>query len=166
MKCFNIHGHTYKAELTWKGVKKASIGYAVDFKEIKRVHLQWIDDKLDHGFIANPHDAAIIDLVRQQNNKLWVMTANGQGQYCNPTAENIALEMFCCLAYMTRISELDRFIAFDRIDLWETPNCKVSVCDSDVDQQTYEHVIHAQGFDLVEYVKQKGTLQYDDRLVQ
>jgi hypothetical protein len=45
-----------------------SIGYAIDFKEIKRVGLQWIDDYMDHCFIANPHDTVIIDAAKATGN--------------------------------------------------------------------------------------------------
>ena len=53
MKCFNIHGHTYLFELTFSFENMEEIGYAIDFKEIKRVFLQWIDDILDFCGIYN-----------------------------------------------------------------------------------------------------------------
>jgi hypothetical protein len=37
MKCFNIHGHTYLYELEFEFNEMEEIGYAIDFKEIKRV---------------------------------------------------------------------------------------------------------------------------------
>ena len=53
MKCFLPHGHTYLYELTFSFENMEEIGYAIDFKEIKRVFCQWIDDLLDHGAILN-----------------------------------------------------------------------------------------------------------------
>ena len=48
MKCFNVHGHRYKVEMGFEFDSNQfgdeSIGYAIDFKEIKRVGSQWIDD--------------------------------------------------------------------------------------------------------------------------
>ena len=60
MKCFNMHGHTYLYELEFEFNSMEAIGYAIDFKEIKRVGCQWIDDMLDHGFIVNPKDDDVI----------------------------------------------------------------------------------------------------------
>jgi 6-pyruvoyltetrahydropterin/6-carboxytetrahydropterin synthase len=168
MKCFNIHGHTYKADVTWRCFDKADIGYAIDFKEIKRVYMQWIDDYLDHGFIANPHDHKVIDLVNELGNKLWVMSLNGPGEYCNPSAENIALEMFYCLNFLTS-NNSNELIVLDKIELWETPNCMVTVdrtdaLDGPCSEQQYSNIQEIKGTQMLKYLKQKGTLEYDDRL--
>jgi 6-pyruvoyltetrahydropterin/6-carboxytetrahydropterin synthase len=53
MKCFNIHGHTYLYELTFSFESMEEIGYAIDFKEIKRVFCQWIDDIFEFYNIYN-----------------------------------------------------------------------------------------------------------------
>ena len=92
VKCFNIHGHCFDYELTFDYDEQKDIGYPLDFKEIKRVACSWIDDYLDHGFIANPHDEKIIHTCKELGSKLWVMSLNG-GKFCNPTAENIAQEI-------------------------------------------------------------------------
>ena len=70
------------------------IGYALDFKEIKRVGCQWIDDLMDHGMILNPKDEQVIQVVQNLNTKLWLMSLNGEGEYCNPSVENVAREVF------------------------------------------------------------------------
>ncbi len=170
MKCFNIHGHTYKADVAWRCFDKADIGYAIDFKEIKRVYMQWIDDYLDHGFIANPHDHKVIDLVNELGNKLWVMSLDGSGKYCNPSAENIALEMFYCLDFLTT-NNSNELIVLDKIELWETPNCMVTVdrtdaLDGPCCERQYNNIQEIKGAQMLKYLKQKGTLQYDDRLVK
>ena len=43
-KCFNAHGHRYHIKLTYSFQDMHEIGYIIDFKEIKRVGVQWIDD--------------------------------------------------------------------------------------------------------------------------
>ena len=98
MKCFNIHGHTYIYELTFEFNEMEEIGYAIDFKEIKRVGCQWIDDLLDHGFIVNPKDEAVINACKLTTSKIWYMSLNGKDEYCNPSAENIAKERQAQLA--------------------------------------------------------------------
>ena len=100
MKCFSLHGHTYLYSLTFSFEKMESIGYALDFKEIKRVYMQWIDDILDHGSILNPKDEIVIKAVNELGNKLWLMSLNGEGEYCNPSVENIAKEIFLSLIHI------------------------------------------------------------------
>ena len=37
VKCFNLHGHRFKLEVIFFYEDKKSLGYAIDFKEIKRI---------------------------------------------------------------------------------------------------------------------------------
>ena len=97
MKCFNVHGHTYLYELTFAFNNMEEIGYAIDFKEIKRVFCQWIDDILDHGMLLNPQDYELINVTGKLGSKLWLMSLNGEHEYCNPSVENIAKEVFLAM---------------------------------------------------------------------
>jgi 6-pyruvoyl-tetrahydropterin synthase len=97
MKCFNMHGHTYICYTEFEFNEMEDIGYAIDFKEIKRVGLQWIDDLLDHGMILNPKDTEVINAAKNTNSKMWLMSLNGEGNYCNPSVENIAKEIFLAM---------------------------------------------------------------------
>ena len=69
-KCFNAHGHRYHIKLTYSFQDMHEIGYIIDFKEIKRVGVQWIDDMMDHGFIVNPHDTLLINTLIDIETKL------------------------------------------------------------------------------------------------
>ena len=77
------------------------IGYAIDFKEVKRVFCQWIDDILDHGMILNPKDELLIRTTKEYGTKLWLMSLNGENQYCNPSVENIAKEIYLAMEILT-----------------------------------------------------------------
>lgn len=125
MKCFNLHGHTYTVHVTFECPHLEQIGYAIDFKEIKRIGMQWIDDYLDHAFIANPHDKTYIEAAQKEGSKLWVMSLNGDGKFCNPTAENLAIEIAIVLTKLFETFEPKLYV--DNIVLYETPNCKVQV---------------------------------------
>ena len=124
MKCFNMHGHTYLYELEFEFNEMEEIGYAIDFKEIKRVGCQWIDDLLDHGFIVNPKDEAVINACKLTTSKIWYMSLNGKDEYCNPSAENIAKEVFLA---MTILFQSYSNLRIHKITLYETPNC-YTVC--------------------------------------
>lgn len=160
MKCFNIHGHTYLAELTFEFNQLESIGYAIDFKEIKRVGCQWIDDELDHGMILNSHDKDLIDTTIKLNGKKWLMSLNGRGEYCNPSAENIVKEIFLA---MEVLFESYPSLRISHIKLAETPNCWTDCYRDSItieERKNWNDVNYAS---VKDYANEKGVVEYDDR---
>ena len=162
MKCFNIHGHTYLYELSFEFNEMEEIGYAIDFKEIKRVGCQWIDDILDHGMILNPQDTALIETTKSYGSKLWLMSLNGKEDYCNPSVENIAKEVF--LAMMVLFQSYKN-LRIHEVTIYETPNCS-TICSresiSDAEAAAWMGVRYAE---VNQYAIDKGMLEYDDRKV-
>lgn len=160
MKCFNIHGHTYLYELTFEFNEMEEIGYAIDFKEIKRVGCQWIDDLMDHGMILNPKDTKLIETTVEYGTKMWLMSLNGEGEYCNPSVENIAKEIFLAMEVLFAGYE---DLSIHKVTIYETPNCWTEcVQDSiaDFERVNWNKV----RFDEVNnYAKDKGVIEYDDR---
>ena len=160
MKCFNMHGHTYLCELKFEFNEMESIGYAIDFKEIKRVGLQWIDDILDHGMILNPQDTVVIDAAVNTGSKLWLMSLNGKDGYCNPSAENISKEIF--LAMMVLFQQYPT-LRIHNVKLHETPNCYVEcIKDSISDEEAHNWMINRYE-EVNKYALDKGVYEYDDR---
>jgi 6-pyruvoyltetrahydropterin/6-carboxytetrahydropterin synthase len=160
MKCFNLHGHTYKVEATWQYDDIEDIGYAIDFKEIKRVFGEFIEDYIDHAFIANPMDTIYIDACKNSGSKIWLMSLNGV-EYCNPTAENISKELFMIGDLLINHSEMG--LSMFEIKLWETPNAFVTVRRDGVNQ-TEKGLFHCYRYDLIaDYRKKLGIINYDDR---
>ena len=100
IKCYNLHGHRFGYELVFSFVEEHKLGYAIDFKEIKRVACAFIDDKLDHGAILNPKDRVVIECCEKLDSKLWLMSIFGEGEDCNPSAEHISKEMFLALSIL------------------------------------------------------------------
>jgi len=160
MKCFNIHGHTYLYDLTFSFKTMEDIGYTIDFKEIKRIGCQWIDDVLDHGLIVNPKDTVYIEAAKSINNKIWKMSLNGEGKYCNPTVENVAREVFIA---MEILFESYSDLKIHQIKIHETPNCH-TVCDYDsIPNVERENFRDTNFVSIKEYADEKGILEYDDR---
>jgi 6-pyruvoyltetrahydropterin/6-carboxytetrahydropterin synthase len=158
MKCFNLHGHTYLYEVSFEFEAVESIGYAIDFKEVKRVACQWIDDMLDHGMILNPLDVEVLKSVQATGSKLWTMSLNGRLEYCNPSVENIAKEIFLAMEVLfVQYPELK----MHELILHETPNCYTRCLGvSDVERDNWRKI----RFDEVDaYAKEKGIVEYDDR---
>lgn len=167
MKCFNIHGHTYLYELTFSFETVEEIGYAIDFKEVKRVFCQWIDDILDHGMILNPKDELLIRTTKEYGTKLWLMSLNGENQYCNPSVENIAKEIFLAMDILSKVlyRNSKTGLQIHKVTIYETPNCytdclRESISDSErllFSQYRWE--------EIKDYAEAKGVLEYDDRKI-
>lgn len=165
MKCFNIHGHTYLYELTFAFENIDDIGYAIDFKEIKRVFCQYIDDVIDHGMILNPHDYKLIETTKEYKTKLWLMSLNGESKYCNPSVENIAKELFLAMEILsnTLYSKAPTGLKINRIKIYETPNCYTECTIdsiSDVEKRNFYNVNQTT---IEQYALGKGVIEYDDR---
>lgn len=158
-KCFNVHGHTYLYELTFEFTQMDGIGYNIDFKEIKRVGCQWIDDILDHGAILNREDTVLVNASTQLQSKVWLMSLNGN-QYCNPTVENIAKELFLAMSILfgSRAG-----LEIKHVRLYETPNCYTD-CDEDsistVERMQFYRIRKKE---IEKYRDEKGVVEYDDR---
>ncbi len=160
MKCFNSHGHFYEAHLTFSFEQIEEIGYALDFKEIKRVYCQWIDDMMDHGAIYNPTDTDFIAPCIKHNTKLWLMSLNGKNNYCNPSVENIVKEIFLAMEVLT---ENFPILKIYEIKLFETANC-YTICNKDsITEQERLNWRLCRYNEVKKYANEKGIIEYDDR---
>lgn len=167
MKCFNIHGHTYIYELTFSFENMEEIGYAIDFKEIKRVFCQWIDDVLDHGMILNPQDTKLIETTKEYGTKLWLMSLNGKGEYCNPSVENIAKEVFLAMEILsdTLYKNTPTGLKIHKVKIYETPNCWTECITESISIRDRENFYTEREIEITEYAKAKGVIEYDDRKI-
>jgi len=162
MMCYNMHGHTYLCELTFEFNEMEQIGYAIDFKEIKRVGMQWVLDLMDHGFICNPEDHDVINACFSTNSKIWFMSLNGENQYCNPSVENIAKEIF--LAMEVLFKKYDN-LKIHEITLYETPNCYTKCIHESISEIERENWLNTNLEAVEMYRNEKGYIEYDDRKI-
>ena len=98
-KCEELHGHNWKVEVFIQRDKLDKIGMAVDFKKVKMI-LNQILDNLDHTYLNElPYFSAIggsasggkkVNPVRKKITKNKQKLSNG----VNPTSENIAKYIF------------------------------------------------------------------------
>ena len=155
VKCFNLHGHRFKVEATFEYGSKGALGYAIDFKEIKRIVGAWIDEKLDHACILNPNDEQLIMLCRNYNWRLYIM---GMGTFgdINPSAENLASELFYTIRQL--FAEDNCGVRLVKIRLYETPNCWVET--ESIDYVGTDKFIG----EVRQWRKEKGNFNYDARV--
>lgn len=88
--CQNIHGHSYKFEVTLEGFKLDGIGIGIDFKDIKQEACGFIHDMYDHAIVLNSEDP-LVQTLKDSGVKITVMDR------VNPTAENMAIVIFRAL---------------------------------------------------------------------
>lgn len=157
VKCFNLHGHRFKVEVTFNYDEVGSLGYAIDFKEVKRVVGGFIDTMLDHSCILNPMDGDLIKLCVDNCWKLWVMGMGNTGDI-NPSAENIANELFSIFRYFFAYLKQDVNVA--SIRFYETPTCWV-----DVNESSYTPT-SAFLASFYKFLDNTGVVEYDDRKIK
>lgn len=157
-KCRFFHAHSNGVELTYSFETMQDLGYPIDFKEIKRTHCAWIDDHLDHGFVANPHDTSIIELCKQEESRLWVMSLEGDN-FCNPTCENIAREVFLAIDVLT--TAFYPALTLHQVKLYETENCYTVCYRESVPDYQRTNFLQKNKESILQYGKDKGVLEYD-----
>ena len=103
-KCRYFHGHNGKVEVELEAETLDPRGMVFDFKDIKSVIKDWIDENLDHRMILNRKDP-LLGMLQKAGEPVYVMDEN-------PTAEAIAR-----LIYEYALSQ---GFPISEVRLWET----------------------------------------------
>ena len=103
-KCRYFHGHNGKVEVELEAEKLDERGMVFDFKDIKSVIKNWIDETLDHRMILNRKDP-LLGALQKAGEPVFIMEDN-------PTAEAIAR-----LIYEYALSQ---GFPISEVRLWET----------------------------------------------
>jgi len=99
-KCYNLHGHRWTVEVAVEGEELNDLGILVDFKDVKRVLKDEVEDYFDHYCL---NDLEPFDKV-------------------NPTAENLARYIYQSIAV-----DIDRLgVQLDSVTIWESPECSAT----------------------------------------
>lgn len=131
-KCYNLHGHSYKAFITVSSEKLTDHGMVVDFYHFDPLK-KWIDTEWDHGLMLNTEDPYAKILT---NGPLWVkgicgVTVNRPLKIITvgnePTAEFIAHEL------LWHAREVFKNITANSIFI-----DKVTVFETETSQATYK----------------------------
>ncbi len=110
-KCRRLHGHTYHVEITVNGILD-TLGMVMDFGILKDIFKEEVDAKFDHKMMLYEND--------ELNKKIAGALPDGDDSICwvgyNPTAENIATDIFSIIA-----KRLPDGVQLTRVRLYETP---------------------------------------------
>lgn len=102
-KCANLHGHSYKVEVSLRGGLQTSgsaEGMVMDFSDLKK-EVKFLIDNFDHAFIEQGNEGIIVNTKKVH---LGIRT----------TAENMALFFYWYLAVYKRIEQIEH------VRIWET----------------------------------------------
>ena len=88
--CKNLHGHTYRVDVSVAQADDAGKDMVIDFKELKAIATEVVCDRFDHAFIYNTASAGEREIAA-------VVERNGMRTVPIPfrsTAENLARHFF------------------------------------------------------------------------
>ena len=88
--CKNLHGHTYRVDVSVAQEDGAGGDMVIDFKDLKRISAETICDRFDHAFVYNTESAGEREIAA-------VVERHGMRTVSLPfrsTAENLAQMFF------------------------------------------------------------------------
>ncbi len=106
--CKNLHGHTYRVDISVAQAEGDTKDMVIDFKDLKHIATETICDRFDHAFIYNTESAGEREIAA-------VVEKNGMRTAAIPfrsTAENLAKLFFSEL--VAKVPELAA------VKVWET----------------------------------------------
>jgi len=73
-KCRNLHGHRYKIVATCEGKildqdGNEENGMVIDFGNVKKYMMDWLDSVFDHGFVVYKNDITLMNMFFPKNSK-------------------------------------------------------------------------------------------------
>ena len=118
--CLNIHGHSYKLEVTVGSDTLNEQEMVIDFYHIKAALKHLVDDVFDHSFIIDKNDPLYPTF--QEHFGCYKLTVV---DFC-PTAEAMAKYFYDYLTEKLKEAELLDDIKVVSITLWETETGKAT----------------------------------------
>ena len=106
--CKNLHGHTYRVDISVTQAKDDGRDMVIDFKDLKGIATEVICDRFDHAFIYNTASTGECEIAA-------VVEKNGMRTVAIPfrsTAENLAKLFFSDLK--------PRIPGLSAVKVWET----------------------------------------------
>lgn len=113
--CRNLHGHTYRVDVSVRQAADDDGDMVIDFKDLKRIAAREICDRFDHAFIYNTASAGECEIAA-------VVEKNGMRTVPLPfrsTAENLARHFVETLK--------PHLPGLARVRVWETADSSAEV---------------------------------------
>lgn len=111
-KCRHLHGHNYRIHFTIEADELNELGMVLDFGDIKKYLVEWLEDNWDHKMLIWHEDPKLSVLI---NNFPEDIVITG----FNPTAENLAEALVVVVAPML----LPKGTRLVKVKIEETRKC-------------------------------------------
>jgi 6-pyruvoyltetrahydropterin/6-carboxytetrahydropterin synthase len=131
-KCKNLHGHNISIELTVESKSLNDQGMVVDFGDIKRMFVDWLEDCWDHKTILYKKDPLYVSLVN-------ILPENNIVEYdFIPTSENLASHLLNEIGPALLPNDL----RLTEVKFYETSKCftKASISDKVYEPKYYGEI--------------------------
>lgn len=112
-KCYNLHGHTWKVEVTLASMGLNKSDMVVDFGVIEEEVGKLLDETFDHGVVLNKKDPLTYTLKARPEMK--VVEFDG-----DPTSEVIARDIHEKILDIFGDS-IPTFFVLESVKVWESP---------------------------------------------
>lgn len=106
----NVHGHSYKVTVVVRRSELNEAGMVIDFKKLKKIMKEQIEDVYDHGCVLK-YDDPLVDAVSKHCSKLVVSNVS-------PTAEWMSQQFYKHLS--DALKKEDSALAVEYVAVQET----------------------------------------------
>tara|TARA_Y100001963_G_scaffold111231_1_gene153830 strand:- start:628 stop:1152 length:525 start_codon:yes stop_codon:yes gene_type:complete len=148
-----IQGCTYAYELSFSFIPPPDNKQEINFADIKNIGFQWIDDKINHGMVLNPKDNIAIKAAKATGSKIWLMSLNGEKEYCDPLVENITKELYLTMQILFNQQHDGTGIEIEEIKIWKTPNCYFSCNQGSIEELESKNFSDARLIEISNYLQ-------------
>ena len=111
--CAQIHGHSYRMQVTFIAYTLDNQGFVADFNDIDGI-VKPIVDTLDHKIVLDKRDSG-----KGINKKEIVRLPNGG----NPTVETMCHDIYHTIEEMLVNTTMDNVVILKKVRIWETAKC-------------------------------------------
>jgi len=115
--CKNLHGHNYKIRITLRAEQLDEFGFVMDFCQVKELCNSWIEKNWDHGVILNEDDISLLEFLKQEQQKYFLLPKNTQ-----PSCENLTKYAF--EQFVKIIANNNQQVEVIQVEIWETNDFK------------------------------------------
>lgn len=110
--CNNLHGHNYAIAIILGSKELDEFGFVMDFTKVKELCNNWLEQHWDHGVILNENDAPLLEFLKQEKQKYFLLPNN-----LPTSSENLAKYAFDEFSKMIQQAELLK------VEIAETKDC-------------------------------------------
>jgi len=116
--CRNLHGHSWKVEVSLEGDINKNTGFVLDFGELKEIDT-YLKNNFDHAVLISSKDTELLEICNKIKTKYFYFK---DVEYLS--AET--LSKYICVNLILPIITANKNILMASVSVWETENNKAT----------------------------------------